>query len=80
MITPAPFDFGVAVQIGGMLVHSGDLLHGDQHGLLTIPAEIAPQIPSAAQQERKKQQRIIEVCRSQKLPIEELRKALQEAA
>jgi 4-hydroxy-4-methyl-2-oxoglutarate aldolase len=48
------FDFEVGVQIGGMLVHSGDLLHGDQHGLLTIPAEIASQVPAAAEQQRKK--------------------------
>jgi 4-hydroxy-4-methyl-2-oxoglutarate aldolase len=72
------FDFGAAVQVGGMLVHSGDLLHGDQHGLLAIPAEIASQVPVAAQQERKKQQRVIDVCRSKKFSVEKLRQALKD--
>jgi 4-hydroxy-4-methyl-2-oxoglutarate aldolase len=72
------FDFGAAIQVGGMLVHSGDLLHGDQHGLLTIPAEIASQVPAAAQQEREKQQRVIDVCRSKSFLVEKLRQALKD--
>jgi regulator of RNase E activity RraA len=72
------FDFGVPVQIGGMLVHSGDLLHGDQHGLLTIPAEIASQAPAAAQLQRKQQRRAIDVCRSKRFSVEKLREALKD--
>ncbi len=35
------FDFGAMVKVGGLEVHPGDLLHGDQHGLLSLPEEIA---------------------------------------
>jgi 4-hydroxy-4-methyl-2-oxoglutarate aldolase len=29
-------------------VRPGDLLHADKHGVLVIPAEIAPELPAAA--------------------------------
>src|SRR5436305_6676635 len=31
----------VAVRVGGVAVHPGDLLHGDRNGVTTIPVEIA---------------------------------------
>jgi regulator of RNase E activity RraA len=33
-------DYGGAVRIAGLEVHTGDLLAGDQHGVILIPAEI----------------------------------------
>src|SRR5438034_5914677 len=30
-------------------INPGDLLHGDQHGVVTIPLEIAERIPEAAE-------------------------------
>ena len=29
------------VQVGGVTIHPGDLLHGDRNGVTTIPLEIA---------------------------------------
>ena len=37
------FDFGGPVEVGHMQVRPGDLLHGDRHGVQTIPLEIAQQ-------------------------------------
>ncbi|HUB30203.1 MAG TPA: RraA family protein [Terracidiphilus sp.] len=34
------FDFGATFTVGGLEVRPGDLLHGDEHGLLTIPMEM----------------------------------------
>ena len=34
---PAIVDFGVPVEISGLPINPGDLLHGDESGLLTIP-------------------------------------------
>lgn len=70
------FDFGAEVSIGGMVVHPGDLLHGDQHGVLTIPREIAAQVPEAAEQRLKKRQKVIDLCRSKRFSMEKLRQAL----
>jgi regulator of RNase E activity RraA len=33
-------DVGTPVKVGGLVVHPGDLLHVDVHGVLVIPAEI----------------------------------------
>ena len=38
-------EFGEPVEIDGLKISSGDLLHGDRHGVLTIPIAIAGQVP-----------------------------------
>jgi 4-hydroxy-4-methyl-2-oxoglutarate aldolase len=35
---------GVPVHVGGMAVHTGDLLHGDRNGVSSIPHEIASEV------------------------------------
>jgi regulator of RNase E activity RraA len=47
-----------------MEVRPGDLLHGDRHGVLTIPTQIAAAIPPVAAEIREAEQRVIELCRS----------------
>jgi 4-hydroxy-4-methyl-2-oxoglutarate aldolase len=37
----------VPVQVGGVTVHPGDLLHGDRNGVTTIPVEIASAVAQA---------------------------------
>jgi 4-hydroxy-4-methyl-2-oxoglutarate aldolase len=37
----------IAVQVGGITVHPGDLLHGDCNGVTTIPPDIAPDVAHA---------------------------------
>lgn len=37
-------DFGSVVKVAGLEVHPGDLLHGDRHGLLTVPKQIVGKI------------------------------------
>src|SRR5256885_10301397 len=34
----------VPVHVGGIMVHPGDLLHGDRNGVTTIPAEVASEV------------------------------------
>ncbi len=41
-------EYALPVQVGGLTVRPGDLLHADRHGVLLIPAEIAPQLASMA--------------------------------
>lgn len=73
------FDFGSVVEVGGLKVRSGELLHGDRHGLLTIPMEIAGQIPGVATRLQEKEQRVIDVCRSGEFSEEKLRQALNDS-
>src|ERR1700686_1152105 len=42
------FDVGASVNVAGLEVRPGDLLHGDRHGVLTVPTEIAAAVPAVA--------------------------------
>ena len=67
------FDFGSPVVAGQMQVRPGDLLHGDRHGVQTVPTEIAQKIPSVAQRMNGEEREIIEFCRSGVFTLEKLR-------
>lgn len=66
-------DFGLPVKVGGVWIKPGDLIHGDQNGVLTIPHEIADKIPGAVAQIEAEERRIIEVCRSSEFDVERLK-------
>jgi 4-hydroxy-4-methyl-2-oxoglutarate aldolase len=69
-------EIGQPVQVGGMNIASGDLLHGDLHGVQAVPLDIAAQIPSVASQLMQKEQALIALCRSPEFSLEKLRAAL----
>lgn len=66
------FEVGRPLVIGGMDVQPGDLLHGDRHGVLTIPAEIAREVPAAAARLERAEQKVIDLCRSDNFSVERL--------
>ncbi len=66
-------DFALPVKVGGVWIKPGDLMHGDQHGVLTIPLEIAEKIPEAARKVEADERRIIEVCQSPDFSAEKLK-------
>ena len=43
-------EFGEPVEIGGLRISSGDLLHGDLHGVHMIPIGAAGDLPGIAEQ------------------------------
>jgi 4-hydroxy-4-methyl-2-oxoglutarate aldolase len=55
---------GEPVEIGGLLVAPGDLLHADQHGVLKIPLEIAAELPAAADRVIESEQSLLRWVRS----------------
>jgi len=57
-------EYGGPVVVGGLTVRPGDLLHGDEHGVTSIPLEIAPDIPQAAQAIEMAERRLIDYARS----------------
>ena len=71
-------EIGTPVEIGGLKMRSGDLLHGDQHGVQSIPLGIAPQIPSIAARISDRKQELIALCRSPEFSLEKLRAAIAE--
>ncbi len=66
------YDVGAAVTVGGMGVRPGDLLHGDRHGVLSIPLEIATAIPAVAAELKRTEQKVIEFCRSSSFSVARL--------
>lgn len=69
-------EFGTPVEICGLKVQSGDLLHGDVHGVQSIPPNIAAKIPLAAAQIVAREQELITLCQSKDFSIEKLRAAV----
>jgi len=67
-------EVGGVVEIGGLRVAPGDILHGDQHGIVQIPAEIADQIPATAAQIHEREREIVKYCHSASFSVEGLRK------
>jgi 4-hydroxy-4-methyl-2-oxoglutarate aldolase len=57
-------DFGTPVTVGGLAVETGDLLHADRHGVLSVPPSIAAQLPDASDRILAKEKTIIDFCRS----------------
>ncbi|MGA8623020.1 MAG: RraA family protein [Candidatus Sulfotelmatobacter sp.] len=66
------FEIGAPVSVGGMEVRTGDLLHGDRHGVLTLPAGVAAQIPAVAARLKDGERKIIEFCRSNAFSVAKL--------
>jgi 4-hydroxy-4-methyl-2-oxoglutarate aldolase len=59
---PSIYDVGVTVEIDGMEVHPGDLLHGDENGITVIPAAIAAEVAAKAHEHREmEQKRLVEI-------------------
>ena len=69
-------EFGTPVEIGGLKISSGDLLHGDLHGVQNVPLDIAEKIPAAAAAITAKEQELIRLCQSKDFSIEKLRAAV----
>jgi len=53
---PCIYDVGATVNIGGMEVRPGDLLHGDENGITVVPAEIAADVAAQAMAVREMEQ------------------------
>jgi regulator of RNase E activity RraA len=72
------FDFGGTVQIGGLKVRPGDLIHGDRHGIQTVPLEIADRVPDVAHKIFLVRQKLVGLCKSPDFTPTEFRRAAEE--
>src|SRR5436190_13054353 len=57
-------EIGKPVKVGGLEIRSGDLLHGDLHGMQSIPPDIADRIPPVAAEIAKHERALIAFCRA----------------
>ncbi len=65
-------EFGEPVEIGGLRIKPGDLLHGDRHGVHVIPKPIAAEIPRVADELLAHERELIEFCRSSDFSLDKL--------
>jgi regulator of RNase E activity RraA len=72
-------DFGERVEIGGMPVSPGDLLHCDRHGVLSVPIEIAAQLPARIESILAHERKLIELCDSPEFSLDKLVATLKES-
>lgn len=70
-------DFGSPVEVFGLTVEPGDLLCVDCHGAVTIPPEVAADLPAVAERSRQHERRIVGLCLSADFSAEKLLKAIQ---
>ncbi len=66
-------DFGTAVKVGGLMVKPGDLIMGDKHGVISIPLDIARDVPKAAQMMEDWERNIINFCKSDRFSVDGLK-------
>ena len=65
-------EFGEPVEIGGLKISPGDLLHGDRHGVHSIPLECVAGLPSEVEKVQCAEQELIRYCQSPEFSLEGL--------
>ncbi len=64
---------GVAVQIQGMVVRPGEILHGDQNGIITVPAGRDEEILDAVDQVRSRELKLMNFVRGAEFSLDGFR-------
>jgi regulator of RNase E activity RraA len=70
-------EFGGPARIGGLSVASGDILCGDGHGLLAIPAELVAGLPATVERMSSAERGVIALCRSSEFSLDRLRELVR---
>jgi 4-hydroxy-4-methyl-2-oxoglutarate aldolase len=71
-------EFGEPVEIGGLQISSGDLLHGDAHGVLKIPVDIVERLPEAVAAVAARESQLIKLCSAPGFSLQKLEEALKQ--
>ena len=71
-------EYGRPVEVGGLTVRPGDLIHGDRHGVLTVPPELALKLPPVATAIREKKRQLIDLSRNPGTTHEEFSQGLKD--
>ena len=66
-------EIGIPVTVGGLTISTGDLLHGDKHGVTSIPFEIADKIPEMVATIADFEHKTIDLCQSPSFSMEKLK-------
>ena len=64
------------MNVCGLTIEPGDLLHGDENGLLTVPREIAAELPEKAQEVCALEKPLFEALKKPGMSVDEIKKVL----
>jgi len=71
-------EFGGPVEVGGLKIQPGDLIHGDRHGIITIPQDMAIKLPAVASKIMEKKQLVIDLSKKPGATVQELSRGLKD--
>ena len=69
-----------AVNVAGMIVKSGDLVHADMHGAVVIPHEVANDVPDAAALMVRREAVVLAAAKKTGATVETITQAIMESA
>ena len=75
-----PVSYGGEINVSGMRVSSGDLVHADQHGAVVIPNDRAAEVPEAAAAIARRERVIINAAQEDGFNFSRLQRAWGESA
>ena len=73
---PAYIDFNTTVSICGLSIAPGDLLHGDESGLVSVPAAIAGEVGARAQEVVAEEEEYFKFLQSDGFTLQELKQRI----
>jgi len=65
---------GVPVQVCGLVIRPGDLLHCDENGVLLVPGGLEEKLPPAVEAVRRRERRLMDWVRSEAFSLDQLRR------
>ena len=73
-------DFGGQVNVTGMTVDDGDIVHADRHGAVVVPREAVEKLPAAVELLTRREAVILAAARSEGFDIDTLKRAMADSA
>lgn len=64
--------WGETVEIGGLKVNPGDLVHGDRHGVLVVPFAVAADVARVAERLDRDERKLLDLCQSPTFSLDAL--------
>ena len=65
-------EVGAPVRVGGLTVRPGDLLHGDRHGVTSVPHDLAARIPEGVKVVGVMERQLINYSQSAEFTVDRL--------
>jgi 4-hydroxy-4-methyl-2-oxoglutarate aldolase len=71
-------EYGTPVEVGHLAIRPGDLIHGDRHGIITVPPDLVPGLSAVAREIEDKKQQLIDMSRRPGITHQELSRGLKD--